>query len=212
MRPRKKLMLIGGGGHCFSVIDSVISTDSYDDIGIIDTVDNFFPGVSVIGTDDDIPELIKNGWNSAFVAVGSVGNTVVRRKLYEMIKRYGLNIPTIIDPTASVAKSAEVKEGSFLGKKAIVNAGAKIGLCSIINTGAVIEHECERGDFSHISPGSTVCGRVRIGSDSHIGAGSVVIQQITIGNNVLVGAGSVVVKDLGSGVKAFGNPCKVVSK
>jgi len=206
----KKLLLIGGGGHCHSVLDSVLSTDLYDDIGIIDTNDSSYLDIPVIGTDADIPILIKEGWTEAFVTVGSVGNTTVRRRLYEMVKQYGFSIPTIIDPTAIVGKCIKIQEGTFIGKRAVINSGSSIGVCSIVNTGAILEHDCVIGDFTHISPGATLCGHVKVSADSHVGAGSVVKQLVEIGNNVLIGAGSVVVKNIPDNVKAYGNPCRVI--
>lgn len=206
----KKLLLIGGGGHCHSVLDSVLATKEYEKIGIVDSIDASYLGVSVVGMDEDIPTLINDGWTDAFITVGSVGNTMIRRRLYEMLKQLNLRIPTIIDPTAIIGNDVDIQEGTFIGKRAVVNAGSKIGACSIINTGAIVEHDCVIGAFSHISPGTTLCGQVKVGQDSHIGAGSVVRQLIEIGDNALIGAGSVVVKKIQSNVKAYGNPCKVV--
>lgn len=207
---KKKLLLIGGGGHCHSVLDSVIAENMYDEIGIIDNVDCSYLDVPVLGADEDIQTLIEDGWNYAVVTVGSIGNTKVRRRLYEMIKQLGLSTPSVIDPTAIIAQGTIIKDGSFIGKRAIINAGAIIGECSIVNTGSIIEHDCEIGAFSHISPGAILCGQVIVGSGSHVGAGSIVRQQITIGDNSIIGAGSVVVKDVSNNVKAYGNPCKVV--
>ena len=182
----------------------------YDEIGILDSTDAPCFGIPIVGADKDIPKLIKAGWKEAFITVGSVGSTKVRRKLYDMIKGYGLSIPTIIDPTAAIAREVVIQEGVFVGKHAVINTGANIGTCAILNTGAIIEHDCKIGDFSHISPGCTLCGQVTIGSDSHIGAGAVVKQLVGIGEHVLIGAGSVVVKNIPSNVKAYGNPCEVV--
>lgn len=207
---KNKLLLIGGGGHCRSVLDCVLSLDEYDEIGIIDSSDCSCLGVPVIGGDEDIPELIKSGWNNAFITVGSVGNTKIRRKLYKMLNDLKINIPIIADPTAIIARGAVIGRGTFIGKRAVVNSNTTIGECAIINTGAIIEHDCVVGDFSHISPGSVVCGGVNIGSDSHIGAGTVIRQLITIGNSSLIGAGSVVVKNIDDNKKAYGNPCRVV--
>lgn len=206
----KRLLLIGGGGHCHSVIDSVISLNTFEKIGIIDNMDSSCLGINVVGTDDDLPRLISEGWSEAFITVGSVGNTIVRRRLYGMVKGLGFVLPTIIDSSATIAKGCEISEGTFIGKHAVVNSGSSLGVCTIINTGAIIEHDCSIGDFSHISPGAVLCGQVKVGSDSHIGAGSVVRQQIVIGNHTLIGLGSVVVKNLPDNVKAYGNPCKVV--
>lgn len=207
---KKKLLLIGGGGHCHSVLDSVIATNIYDEIGIIDSVDCPCLNISVIGTDKDIPKLMADGWYSAIITVGSIQSTQIRRRLYKMVKKLGLLTPSIIDPTAIIAQGTTIKEGAFIGKRAIVNTGTVIGNCSIVNSGSIIEHDCEIGAFSHISPGTVLCGQVIVGADSHIGAGSVVRQQIKIGSNSLIGAGSVVVKDIPSNVKAYGNPCKVI--
>lgn len=206
----RKILLIGGGGHCHSVIDSILIIGKYTDIGIVDNTDCSVLGIPVVGADDDISRLKSEGWTDAFITVGSVENTKLRRKLFEMVKNFGLNIPTIIDPTAIVARGTELSEGVYVGKRAVINSGSRIGTSAIINTGAIVEHDCVIGNFSHVSPGSTVCGQVCIGNDSHVGAGSVVRQQINIGNGVLIGAGSVVVKDIPDNVKAYGNPCKVV--
>ena len=209
----KKLLLIGGGGHCKSVLDCVVSSGIYDEIGIVDKEDTIpYRGIQIVGNDDYLPSLYMQGWEYAFVTVGSVGNTNIRRKLYNLIKEQGFTVPIIADPTAIIAEDAEISEGVFIGKGAIVNAGSRLGTCSIINTGAIVEHECDISDFAHISPGVILCGQVVIGGDTHIGAGSVVRQQINIGEGVLVGAGSVVVKDLPDKVKAFGDPCKVIDR
>ena len=207
---KRKLLLIGGSGHCRSVLDTAIQLNIYDEIGIVDFTDSSCLGVPVVGNDDDIPSLIREGWNEAFITVGSVGNTGIRRRLYEMVKKLNLAVPSLIDPTAVIANSVEIGEGTFVGKRAVVNTCSGIGKCAIINTGAIIEHDCKIGEFSHISPGAVVCGQVTVGNDSHVGAGSVVRQQIVIGDKVLLGAGSTVVSDIPSNSKAYGNPCKVV--
>ena len=207
-----KLLLIGGGGHCSSVIDSVMSLGDYEEIGIIDQKGEELFGIPVIGTDADLERLYSEGWNKAFITVGSVGDTSVRKKIYENLKEIGFEMEIIIDPTAVISIGCEINEGTFVGKNAVINSGSKIGACSIINTGAIIEHECAIGTFSHISPGAVICADVTVGSNTHIGAGSVVIQGIKIGSDCLIGAGSVVVKDVAAGNKAFGNPCKVIEK
>ncbi len=205
-----KLMLIGGGGHCRSVLDSAFATGLFKEIGIVDNTDSSIIDIPLVGTDNDIPFLMRNGWTNAFISVGSVGDTSIRRRLFNMAKKLGLNLPSIIDPSSTLGKGVIIQEGAFVGKQAVINAGSYVGVCSIINTGAIIEHDCVIGDFSHVSPGTTLCGQVKIGTDSHVGAGSVVSQLIEIGNNVLVGAGSVVIKNLPNEVKAYGNPCRMV--
>lgn len=208
----KRLLLIGGGGHCRSVADSVLTLKAYSKIGIIDYDNSQALGIPVVGTDEDLPQMISDGWTDAFITVGSVGNTQTRRRLYNLVKNLGYHIPSIVDPTATVARKVRIGEGAYIGKRAVINTGSWIGPCTIINTGAIVEHDCVIGDFSHISPEAVLCGQVYVGDDSHIGAASVVRQQIRIGNGAVIGAGSVVVKNIPDSVKAFGNPCKVRSE
>lgn len=207
---KKKLLLIGGGGHCRSVLSSVLSLNKYEEIGIVDYADTSVLGVPVVGRDEDLPDLKKAGWTDAFITVGSIGDTSLRQRLYQMVVNNGLIVPAIIDATAIIAQDVKIAAGCFIGKGVILNSGSCIGKCAIINTGAIIEHDCLIGDFVHISPGTVLCGQVSVGNQSHIGAGSVVRQQIEIGKDVLVGAGSVVVSNIPDRVKALGNPCKVV--
>lgn len=206
----KKLLLIGGGGHCRSVLDSVLSLGMYDEVGMIDKNEGTVLGVSVKGTDDDLQRLKKAGWTDAFITVGSIGDTLLRRRLFQMVEDIGFTIPTIIDSTAVIARNVTIGSGCFVGKKAILNTGSRIGKCAIINTGAIVEHDCKVGDFAHISPGTILCGQVTVGNNSHVGAGSVVRQQISIGNDTLIGVGSTIVHDISDNVKVYGNPGKVI--
>ena len=53
---QKNLILVGGGGHCKSVIEAAESA-GYNILGVLDTPENVGKQVlaySVIGTDDDI--------------------------------------------------------------------------------------------------------------------------------------------------------------
>ncbi len=211
MDTRKKLLMIGGGGHCKSVLDCVLESSIYSDVAIVDYDSSLNTmGVRVIGDDNDLFDLHKNGWTDAFISVGSVEPAILRQKLYRMVKEIGFYVPSIVDDTAVIAKEVKMAEGVFVGKKSVINAGTNAGVCSIFNTGCIVEHDCYIGDFAHVSPGAVLCGNVKIGNNSHIGAGSVIRQGITVGEKSMVGAGSVVVKDVKDSVKAYGNPCKEV--
>ena len=207
----KKLLLIGGGGHCRSVADAALSL--YGQVGIVEKDSacwETYRDLPVIGTDGDLPRLLAEGWNEAFITVGSVGETALRRRLFERVTSLGFHVPAIIDPSAAVAHDVELGDGVFVGKRAVLNAGSRVGWCAIVNTGAIIEHDCTIGNYAHISPGAVLCGDVVVGEDTHVGAGSVVRQQLKIGRSVMVGMGSVVVSDIPDGVRAWGNPCRVV--
>ncbi|KTD83849.1 acetyltransferase [Paenibacillus etheri] len=209
----ERILLIGGGGHCKSVLDSLLRLEIYSDIGIIDVQENVgrnLLGISVVGCDDDLERLFKKGYGNAFVTLGSIGNPTNRIRLLNRITAVGFRIPAIIDSSAIVSSDAQIGTGVFIGKGAIINAGCVINTGVIINSGAIIEHDCIIGAFAHVAPGTVLSGGVQIGENTHIGAHSVIRQQLTIGSGVTIGIGSVVVADIEKDVIAYGNPCREV--
>lgn len=115
-----------------------------------------------------------------------------------------------IHPSALVAPSASIGEGTVLLHGSIVQPNARVGEHVLINTAASVDHDCVIGDFAHISPHATLCGHVEVGEGTHIGAGAVIIPKVKVGRWCRVGAGAVVVRDLPDHCTAFGNPARVI--
>lgn len=211
----KKLLLIGGGGHCKTVIEAVESRNLYDIIGIIDLPCNVGKRILdrlVVGIDQELVRFRKDGFTDAFISLGSIGDPIKRVKLYKLLKELGFNIPIISDLTANISNYTKILEGSFIGKNVIINADCVVGKCAILNTGCIIEHDCRIGGFSHIAPGAILSGNVTIGDGAHIGANSVIRQGVFVGEKAVIGIGSVVVKDIESDCVAVGNPCRKVER
>jgi sugar O-acyltransferase (sialic acid O-acetyltransferase NeuD family) len=210
----RDIILVGGGGHCKSVVDTIKCMNDYNIIGILDIkekVGTKVNDVEIIGTDDDIEYYYKQGIKYSFITLGSIGNTNPRQNLYERLLKVGYNFPAIVDKTSLISSNAMIGDGAFIGKGTIINSDVIIGENCIINSGAIIEHDCCIGKFSHIAPGSTISGNVMIGDHTHIGANSTIIQNINIGKFCIIGAGSVVVSNINDNMKAYGNPCREVN-
>lgn len=204
---KRPLILIGGGGHCKSVIE-VAESAGYEIKGILDMPDEVgkevLPGHKVIGTDDEIPQYVEEC--DFIITVGFIKNPAIRIKLYNKVKAAGGRLATIIASTAHVSKYAELGEGTVIMHQAFVNAGAKIGDNCIINTFVNIEHDAEVGNQCHISTGTMVNGECKIGENCFIGSQSVCANCIEIASDIIVGAGSVVRKSIRvKGIYA-GNP------
>lgn len=211
----KKLLLIGGGGHCKSVLDSLLELGHYTEIGIIDKEENIgksILSIPIIGCDENLIELHNQGYKDAFITVGSIGNPCIRMRLTEELEDIGFHIPNIVDSTAILSKHIAIEKGVYVGKNVVINAGSSIGKGAIINTSSTLEHDCSIGEFAHIAPGTVLCGEVQIGARAHIGAKTIVKQQVKIGQGSLIGLGSVVLHDITENTTAFGNPCREVKK
>ncbi len=191
---------MGGGGHCRSVLDAAKRMNWFEEIVITDNAmaaGDKFMGCRVAGGDEMLPRLFQDGFGMAFVSVGSIESTLLRKALFEKAEREGFGFPNIIDPSAQVSDYAAVGKGVFVGKNAVINAGARIEDMAIINTAAVIEHGCCIGAFSHVSVGAMMCGDSKIGCSVFVGANATVIQGVKIGMNSVIGAGSLVLRDVG---------------
>ena len=196
---KKKLVLVGGGGHCKVVIDAVKSSDQFELCGIVDP--NLDRGISIlgieaIGDDSRLLELFRQGVKNAFITVGSIGDCSNRKRIYDNLKNIGFQLPVVVHPKAVIARDVELGEGTFIAAGAVVNPGVRIGKNVIINTSVSIDHDCKIADFVHIAPGATLCGGVEVADSAHVGAGAKVRQCVKIAKNYLVKMGTVVTKDL----------------
>lgn len=203
----KKIVILGYGGHAKSVMDCISAIGTYDVVGYTDIEDKH-ASIPYLGTDDQLKELYDSGIQTAAFGMGYMGNSLLRDKLYEYVKRIGFELPVIVDSSAMIAQDVCIGEGTFVGKRAVVNADSHIGRMCIINTSSIVEHENRVGDFSHIAVGAVLCGNVAIGDHCLVGANSTVIQGINIGSNSIVGAGSVVLSDVENHRTVMGIPAK----
>ena len=210
---KKKIVLIGGGGHCKVVISILKKLDNFEIAGIVDNYksESFISGIKIIGTDDDLKDIYKSGIHDALITVGSIKDNTKRYRLFNMAREIGYKVPVIISPEAIVDKSVRIDEGTVIMPGSIINIDSSIEKNCIINTGVIIEHDCKIEDHCHIAPGVHISGAVNIGELSFIGIGATIIQGIKIGKNVTIGAGSVVIKDIPDNVIAVGNPAKIIS-
>lgn len=206
----KKLILIGGGGHCKSVID-VAESLAYNIIGVIDIAKNVgesILGYPFLGTDDVISNYVDDC--EFIVAVGQIKKSDLRRKLQGLVIRKGGKLATIISKNAYVSKHSTIGQGTIIMHQAIVNAGVKIGEGCIINTLANIEHDVEVGNFCHISTGAMVNGGCKICNDVFIGSQAVVSNEISICKNTIIGAGTLVIRSIVEQGTYIGNPAKKI--
>lgn len=184
-------MIVGFGGHAQSVADSIEREGKYRIAGYIDSEEHESQ-YKYLGTDDSLQEWFDKGIRNAIVGVGYLGKGNVRKMLYDKLKKIGYELPVIVDPSAIISSSAEIAEGGFVGKGAIINAGTCVGKMAIINTKALVEHGCIIGDFVHIAVGAVLCGQVEVGNSAFVGANATVIQCIKIDSQQIVPAGSTI--------------------
>ena len=171
---KEKILLIGGGGHCKSVIDVIEQENKFTIVGIIDKkklIGQRVLGYKVIGSDDDLEQLSYK-YKYAFITVGQIRSNAIRVKLFHTLKKFDYQLPIIISPIAYVSKHAIINEGSIIMHHALVNTDAKVGKNCIINSKALIEHDSSIGDHCHISTAVVINGGVEVKENSFVGSNS----------------------------------------
>lgn len=208
-RQHPPLILIGGGGHCRSVIEAIESIGG-NIAGILDLtghVGEYVFTYPVTGTDPDIPLLAQD--NRFVITLGHLGNPGPRVRLRKMVELCKGRLATVTASTSHVSPHTDIGDGTVILHHATVNAGAIIGANCIINTGAILEHDVRVEADVHISTGAIINGGAFVGAGSFIGSGAVVGNGVVIGANVLLGAGSVTVRDLLEPGVYYGSPARL---
>jgi acetyltransferase EpsM len=193
------IIVYGGGGHGKALIDLLRALHIYRIAGIIDdgmSAGESIMGVPVLGGDELLAGLYAKGIRQAVNAVGGIGNSAVRIKVFQNLAEAGFSCPAVVHPAAYVENSASLAPGVQVFARAYVGSEARLGFGVIINTGAIISHDCVLENFVNISPGALLAGEVQIGAASLVGMGATINLRVSVGAGARIGNGATVKEDV----------------
>ena len=178
----KKILLIGGGGHCKAIIDVIEQEKKYEIAGIIDKPKlkgQKVLGYEIIGSDQDLEQLFLT-YKHAFIAIGHIESNTLRVKLFNTLKNIGYILPTIISPYAYISKHSTIKEGTIIMHHVLINANVTIGENCIINSKALVEHDVIIESNCHIATASIINGGCLVKEHTFLGSNSVTKENIIL--------------------------------
>lgn len=194
----KPFIILGTGGHA-AVIRDLIECLGHEVAGVLTpefSAGSHWQGLPVLGADDFLDQPSAADYVYA-LGVGLMPNQAcLRSTLYVELMTKGLEVPTLVHPSAVVARSVHLGQGVQILAGVVVQAQAVIGDNVLINTRASVDHHCHLGAHSHVAPGAVLCGGVSAGERVFVGAGAIVIQGVEIGSRAEVGAGATVLRSL----------------
>ena len=188
----KKLLLVGAGGHSKSVIDVIENKNEWKIEGLVgrkSEVGKKILGYPIIATDNDLKKFRKE-FIYAFIAIGQIKTSDVRKSVAEKLESLSYEIPNIISSFSIMSERSLIGFGNFIGHGAILNTSVEIKNHCIINSKALLEHDVIVNSFCHISTGVILNGDVEIGEGSFIGSGSIIREGIKIPPYSVISAGS----------------------
>ncbi len=195
-----RLLVVGAGGHAKVVIDAARAA-GHDVVAAVGSAEGTADilGIPVV---PDATAVTADGF------IIAVGDNRRRAALFSEYVVTGLAATTVVHPSAVIAASAEIADGTFVAAGAVVNPSARIGCNVILNTGCTIDHDCVVADHAHIGPGVNVCGGTSVGSGTLLGVGSCAMPGVQIGAWSVVGAGAAIVSDLPARMVCTGVPAR----
>ncbi len=180
---KKKILLVGFGGHSRSCIDIIENTNKFKIVGYVEKNKKskiHDSNIKILGYDNDLYKIFKN-IKYAHISIGQMKDLNLRKNIFTKLVRIGFKMPAIISKNSVVSKNnVKIGSGSIIMNNVTINSNTTIGENCIINTGSIIEHDCFIESHTHVGPGSIINGGVKIGKQSFIGSGSVIKQKVEI--------------------------------
>jgi sugar O-acyltransferase (sialic acid O-acetyltransferase NeuD family) len=213
----RKIVILGSGGNCLDILDVLNDTNAaggelvYECIGLLDDDRAKWGkevfGVEVLGPLVSAPEY--DGCNFVF-GIGSEHNFWKRGEIVARAQIAEERFETIVHPTASVSRTAELGRGTVVFPNVTITSSVKIGKHVLILPSCVVSHNDIIGDFTCIAGGVCISGEVEIGRSCYLGTNASIKPRVKIGDECMVGMGSVVLEDIPANSVVAGNPARVL--
>lgn len=195
----KNIVIIGAGDLGKEIVwlieDINKRQPTYLILGFLDDdkekADTEFYGYKVLGGTEQLSELCTKMPLSAVVAIqdGSI-----RKKIVENYPEFN-HWETIIHPTAVIASTTTVGNGSVFFPQVTVSVDSKLGSFGLYYIHSIICNDCIIGDYVSIMSGASISEHVEIGDECFLASGACVYPHKKLGKCSEVAVEATVEKD-----------------
>lgn len=204
------LFIVGTGGlgrGVAALVESIDETDSaWNLVGFVDDDESLHGQSSMRYPVHGGVEWLSQR-EEGFYTIG-IGDGTVRRRIATQLDRSAVRPVSLLHPSVSPHRTAEIAPGAILRKGVTTAVDFKIGRHTVLNMNCTIGHDSVLESFVTLHPGVHVSGSVYVDTGVTMGSGSVVLPGIRIGPHARVGAGAVVTEDLPADCTAVGVPAR----
>ena len=122
----------------------------------------------------------------------TIGNNVLREKLYKRATAIGYTFPNIIHSTAYISPYANIGNGCVILNNVVVQNNAKCGNGCILNPGVELHHDSSIGNYCLIYTNSVVRSLTNVGNRVWIGSNVTVSTSAMVPDDITIEDGKVV--------------------
>ena len=198
----RDLFIVGAGGFgreavwTVERINAAASEPLWNVIGFADDdpgkAEGNFEGYPLLGS----TEKASHDYPGASVFI-AIGDNAIRRRLSNQLR--GHDFPALVDPSAQVSPTTEIRRGTFAAVESVISVGTEIGEFVIINARAGVGHDSRVGDFANIAPGVSLSGHTTVEEDVFMGTNSCTAPGVTIGRGAKVACGTPAFSNVAAG-------------
>jgi len=209
----KNIIIIGSGGHAAELreyLNHFNAREPKEPIQVLGFIDDDALTYSHYGFKEPYLGSIKEHLidKNAYYLM-AIANLAYRQPIIERFMAEGARFTGFIHPTAIIASTAQIGEGTVISHNASVGPLVQIGKFNMLNSRCTIGHDSVIGNYNFISPQVAVSGNTHIGNGNLIGTNSCTIPGIQIGDNNKIGAGTSVIMNVGDNLTVVGNKPRV---
>ncbi len=204
------LLILGAGGHARALVELIRALGGWRVVAVLDANPEAPPvlGEPVLGNETLLPRLRVQGLAQAVVAIG---HNATRLAAAERLRRLGFGFPVLVHPSAVLAGSASLGEGTVVLPRVVLGAQARVGAFCILNSGCIVEHDALLEDGVHVGPGAVLPGHATLGARALMGTGSCAVVGVQVGADAIVAAGAVVAQAVAPGARVAGVPAREIN-
>ena len=207
------MLIVGAKGFAKEVLEVVRQLDELADLVFYDDINDDLQGTlfgkfPILKTTEEVIDYFQT-IDKRFTI--GIGNSHLRKKMYDKFSELGGTFTSTISPEASIGSyQIEIGAGANILQGVVISNSSIIGKGCIVYYNSIITHDCSVGEFVEIAPSVNLLGRSTVGAYSQIGSNTTILPDLVIGENVIIGAGSVVTKDVPDNCIVVGTPARVV--
>jgi acetyltransferase-like isoleucine patch superfamily enzyme len=209
----KKILVVGAGGFGREVLQW--ARDAWPDhacliAGFLSDdprrLDGFSCGVTIVGSVE--------GYRASpgeYLLLG-IGVPYSRKRIADRLSATDGRFITLVHPSAVVADSCSIGQGSIVCPYAVVSDSATLGRFVLVNYHASLGHDSKAGDFVVLSPYATLGGSACVENEGFLGLHASVGPGKTLGSRSKVSANSCVLSSAPDNSIVFGVPGRITPR